>query len=66
MLVCKNCNAYCLYNERHDAYFCSGCDEWIEKACDDPKCFYCVGRPLKPSMIKLPKKNKKDGQIVHT
>lgn len=50
---CKNekCNKDLLYNEKYDAYFCKECDVWSEDACKDPRCFYCVGRPEKPSLI---------------
>lgn len=37
------------YNERYDCYFCETCDIWCEKNCNDPTCYFCVGRPEKPS-----------------
>ena len=40
------------YNERHDAYFCSTCDKWLENPCGDPLCCYCSKRPEKPSDLK--------------
>lgn len=36
------------YSERYDAYYCSTCDEYLEVACSDPQCGYCVDRPSKP------------------
>lgn len=35
------------YNERYDAYYCKKCMEWLENACDDPKCEFCPNRPEK-------------------
>lgn len=39
------------YSKKHDAWFCPHCDMWIEKACADETCEYCVGRPDKPSEV---------------
>jgi len=49
---CKSCNFEKKYNEKHDAYYCESCDEWLEKNCGDPECDYCADRPEKPSMLK--------------
>ena len=49
--VCDVCIEIPAYNERHDAYYCVKCDEWLDKACDAADCFYCVGRPAKPSQV---------------
>ena len=27
---------------------CIYCNEWLEKACDDPRCSYCFNRPSTP------------------
>jgi len=40
------------YCETHDAYFDPLKDEWLESACDDPECWYCPGRPERPSQVK--------------
>jgi hypothetical protein len=48
---CARCNALCSRNERHDAYFCAACDEWLESVCDDADCEFCAGRPEKPSQV---------------
>ncbi len=39
-------------DEKHDAYFCKACDEWIEKKCSDKTCEFCPTRPDKPSEVK--------------
>ena len=36
-------------NAKHDAYWCVDCNAWLEKACGDPDCEYCVGRPATPT-----------------
>lgn len=38
-----------IHNEKHDAYYCGGCNKWLEKVCNEPDCDYCKGRPDKPS-----------------
>ncbi len=40
------------YCDIHDAYYNPLKDEWLETACDDPTCPYCVGRPQRPSEVK--------------
>jgi hypothetical protein len=47
--TCERCVADLLYCDVHDAYFCPICDRWIESACGDPDCTYCVGRAPTPS-----------------
>jgi len=47
--ACTKCGTALRYDEGYDAYYCHECDEWAETKCDDPKCFYCIGRPDKPS-----------------
>jgi hypothetical protein len=39
------------YCETHDAYFDPLKDEWLESACSDPECWYCPGRPERPSLV---------------
>ncbi len=48
---CPYCAEKCDYNQYHDCHFCKGCDIWTEKTCDDPDCYYCPGRPEKPSQF---------------
>ena len=33
---------------KHDALACMACNEWKDKACDDPKCPLCSTRPQTP------------------
>lgn len=33
---------------RYDAWACISCNEWLDKACDDPNCPYCRIRPQTP------------------
>lgn len=33
------------HSERHDAYFCRKCGEWLESKCKDPDCEFCKDRP---------------------
>lgn len=40
------------YNEKHDAYYCLKCNQWLEDGCADKKCDYCKNRPKKPSDVK--------------
>ncbi len=37
---------YCV---KHDAYFDSKDDKWLEGSCGDKTCDYCKDRPDKPS-----------------
>lgn len=37
-----------VYIYKHDAMACIYCNEWLEKACDDPRCSYCFTRPSTP------------------
>ena len=39
------------YCDTHDAYYNAVLDEWLESACGDPTCEYCVGRPERPSLV---------------
>lgn len=45
------CGKRCRYDERYDAYYCVACDDWRSPNCDEVGCFYCVGRPAKPSQL---------------
>jgi hypothetical protein len=51
------------HNERFDAIFCSECDIWTEKKCDDPNCFFCAFRPEKPSLVLDNIKKKKHNEV---
>lgn len=39
-----------VYSETFDAYFCTKCFEWVEKACTDPTCVFCRDRPINASL----------------
>jgi hypothetical protein len=41
-------NCVASHSEDYDAYYCENCNEWLESACDDPTCEYCINRPLTP------------------
>lgn len=45
---CKICDGDMALYQRYDAYFCPECNEWGEKACEDPDCYFCQERPEKP------------------
>lgn len=34
--------------DQYDAWACISCNEWLDKACDDPDCPYCSIRPQTP------------------
>ena len=46
--ICKCDWAATNYSEKHDAWYCPLCGEWISKICNDPYCEYCKDRPDKP------------------
>ncbi len=46
--ICDKCGNNLYLSYKHDALFCPKCNKWKEKACDDPNCEYCSGRPDKP------------------
>jgi hypothetical protein len=49
---CPSCGAEPdRYSTKHDAVFCSACDRWTEDKCSDEACWYCAGRPEKPSSV---------------
>ena len=48
MRKCEWCGKSAVYCEEHDAYFCEGCDCWIEPKCFHEECEFCKDRPEKP------------------
>lgn len=46
---CPTCEEKVFHYDRYDAACCISCDIWLDEACDDPDCPYCVGRPATPS-----------------
>lgn len=40
-----------IHDETYDAYFCSICEEWVEKKCSDTACEFCTTRPDKPPKV---------------
>ena len=46
--VCSFCGGDCERSERFDAYLCAKCNKWIERACADKACEFCVERPEVP------------------
>ena len=48
--TCETCNSKNQYTEKYDAYYCKSCNTWLESACDDPTCEYCVNRPQTPDL----------------
>ena len=51
--VCSVCGNHHHFSSRRGAYFCDPCDEWVEKKCSDDECYYCKGRPTRPSLSEL-------------
>ncbi len=45
---CPKCGTLNCYSEKYDAYFCSGCNKWLEGKCKDKHCGFCSKRPDKP------------------
>ena len=43
-----NCRDYSVRNDDYDAEVCLYCNTFLEVACTDPTCYFCVGRPLRP------------------
>lgn len=41
------CGAVRVRSEKYDAYYCGSCHAWLERACTEPWCGYCAGRPEK-------------------
>ena len=44
--LCGQMNKIYIY--KYDALACISCNEWLEEACTDPMCSFCVGRPETP------------------
>ena len=47
--VCPKCGKRSCLSLRYDAYYCPGCDIWLEPVCGSPLCEFCAGRPERPS-----------------
>lgn len=39
------------YNHRHDAYYDELSDSWDEEVCAWEDCYFCEGRPERPSLV---------------
>lgn len=52
MKKCEECKQETKYDHEYDAFFCSNCKEWTERACSDPRCEFCSVRPEKPPIEK--------------
>lgn len=50
---CSDCESLATRNETYDAYLCPVCEVWLESACTDPTCEFCVKRPATPSLASL-------------
>ena len=49
-MKCPFCGEVDLFlYDKYDAECCVSCDVWISKACGDPNCPFCAGRPSVPS-----------------
>ena len=46
--VCNHCKTVVHYSDAYDAFYCEKCNEWLDKACNDPFCEFCAGRPKHP------------------
>lgn len=46
---CDKCENKETLFEKYDAWACLHCDEWKEKKCKDPDCYFCPNRPDRPS-----------------
>ena len=46
--ICTKCGNKLDYNKDYDSEYCSKCNEWRIKTCDDPNCKFCCNRPEKP------------------
>ena len=47
----KKCNGELIRDSKHDAYYCTGCGEWVEAVCGDSDCGFCKDRPDKPIIL---------------
>ena len=48
--VCERKDKNIFLIEEVDTYCCKKCNIWLEKKCQDPKCFFCPYREEKPSL----------------
>jgi len=48
MHYCDICYRRLKYNRDYDSYFCSRCNQFKERKCNDPECVYCPERPDRP------------------
>ena len=46
---CPVCGEDTFFYDKYDSIVCFRCDVWFSKACDDPNCPFCAGRPEFPS-----------------
>ena len=58
-MICPLCGGEASYSPAFDAFFCPGCDVWLEEACGDPGCPFCANRPAAPSLA-FPKHTEQD------
>lgn len=65
MKRCPKCNLTISYNERWDAHFCSLCNIWLEKNCEDAGCYFCNERPTHPLPIKETNMDSKESLEKH-
>ena len=45
---CVRCKSQIVYSLGHLAPFCPGCNEWLDRHCEDSDCLYCEARPERP------------------
>jgi hypothetical protein len=45
---CAGCRQHLVFHLGHQASFCPCCNRWLDLHCDDPACYYCVGRADPP------------------
>ena len=36
------------HDDKHCAFYCASCNEWLTMTCDNTECRFCKGRPDKP------------------
>lgn len=56
MMYCHRCGQKGERSERFNTYFCGRCGLWLEGACGDPKCSFCIERPPAPPAVVEPPK----------
>ena len=47
--ACPVCGGDTFFYHKYDSIVCFDCDVWFSKACNDPDCPFCAGRPETPS-----------------